>query len=53
MAIGLITPADSGATMQEDVVDAVYNVDYRSTPFVSRIGESVATNTLGRNPGYM
>jgi hypothetical protein len=32
--------------MQEDVVDAIYNVDYKSTPFISRIGESVATNTL-------
>jgi len=46
MAIGLITPMDSSATMQEDIVDAIYNVDYKSTPFVSRIGESVATNTL-------
>jgi hypothetical protein len=35
-----------GQTLQEDVVDAIYNVDYKSTPFVSRIGESVATNTL-------
>jgi hypothetical protein len=32
--------------MQEDVVNAIYNVDYRATPFTSRIGESVATNTL-------
>lgn len=46
MPIGLITPQDSAATMQEDIVDAIYNVDFRSTPFVSRIGESVATNTL-------
>lgn len=46
MAIGLITDMSQGQTMQEDVVDAIYNVDYRSTPFVSRIGESVATNTL-------
>lgn len=35
-----------GQTLQEDVVDAIYNVDYKSTPFVSSIGESVATNTL-------
>jgi hypothetical protein len=35
-----------GKTLQEDVVDAIYNVDYTSTPFVSSIGESVATNTL-------
>lgn len=46
MAIGLITSNDAGITMQEDIVDAIYNVDYKSTPFVSRIGESVATNTL-------
>lgn len=46
MAIGLITPMSQGETMQEDVVDAIYNVDYRSTPLVSRIGEGVATNTL-------
>lgn len=46
MAIGLITPNDSANTMQEDIVDAIYNVDYKSTPFVSRIGESAATNTL-------
>lgn len=46
MAIGLITDMSQGQTLQEDVVDAIYNVDYRSTPFVSRIGEGVATNTL-------
>lgn len=46
MAIGLITPMDSSNTMQEDIVDAIYNVDFKSTPFISRIGESVATNTL-------
>lgn len=46
MAIGLITSNDQGITMQEDIVDAIYNVDYKSTPFISRIGESVATNTL-------
>lgn len=44
MAIGLITYQDS--TRHEDVVDLVTNVDYKSTPFVSRIGESVATNTF-------
>lgn len=46
MAIGLTTDMAQGQTLQEDVVDAIYNVDYKSTPFVSRIGESVATNTL-------
>ena len=46
MAIGLITDMSQGQTMQEDVVSAIYNVDYRVTPFSSRIGESVATNTL-------
>lgn len=46
MAIGLTTDMSQGQTLQEDVVDAIYNVDYRSTPLVSRIGESVATNTL-------
>lgn len=46
MAIGLISDMAQGQTLQEDVVDAIYNVDYRATPFVSRIGESVATNTL-------
>lgn len=45
MPIGLITYSPD-ASMQEDVVDAIYNVDYKSTPFISRIGESVATNTL-------
>lgn len=43
MAIGLITYNDN--TRHEDVVDLVTNVDFKSTPFVSRIGESVATNT--------
>src|SRR5438874_479519 len=42
--IGLITYNDTGR--QEDVVDLVTNVDYTSTPFLSRIGESVATNTF-------
>lgn len=46
MPIGLISDMAQGQTLQEDVVDAIYNVDYRSTPFVSAIGESVATNTL-------
>lgn len=31
---------------QEDVADLIVNVDYKSTPFLSRIGESVATNTF-------
>lgn len=46
MAIGLTTDMAQGQTLQEDVVNAIYNVDYKSTPLVSRIGESVATNTL-------
>lgn len=46
MAIGLISDMAQGQTLQEDVVDAIYNVDYIATPFVSQIGESVATNTL-------
>lgn len=46
MAIGLLSDMSQGQTLQEDVVDAIYNVDYKSTPLVSRIGESVATNTL-------
>lgn len=44
MAIGLATFSPD-PSLQEDVVDAIYNVDYKSTPFISRIGESVATNT--------
>lgn len=43
MAIGLITYGD--VSRQEDVADLITNVDYKSTPFLSRIGESVATNT--------
>jgi len=43
MAIGLITYGD--VSRQEDVADLIVNVDYKSTPFLSRIGESVATNT--------
>lgn len=42
--IGLISYNDT--SRQEDVVDIVVNVDYTSTPFLSRIGESVATNTF-------
>ena len=44
MAIGLITYND--ATRKEDVVDLITNVDFKTTPFISRIGESVAMNTL-------
>lgn len=44
MPIGLITYNDS--SRMEDVVDLVTNVDFTSTPFLSTIGESVATNTL-------
>lgn len=44
MAIGLQSYGD--VSRHEDVVDLITNVDFRSTPFVSRIGESVATNTL-------
>lgn len=43
MAIGLITYGD--VSRQEDVADLIVNVDYKSTPFLSRIGESMATNT--------
>lgn len=46
MSIGLTSDMAQGQTLQEDVVDAIYNVDYKATPFVSRIGESVATNTV-------
>lgn len=42
--LGLISYNDT--SRQEDVVDIVTNVDYTSTPFLSRIGESVATNTF-------
>lgn len=44
MAIGLITYMDN--TRHEDVVDLITNVSYKSTPFMSRIGEGVAMNTL-------
>lgn len=43
MAIGLITYGD--VSRQEDVADLIVNVDFKSTPFLSRIGEAVATNT--------
>jgi hypothetical protein len=43
MAIGLITYND--VSRHEDVADLITNVDFKSTPFISRIGESVATNT--------
>lgn len=46
MAIGLITPMQAGKTMVEDVTNEVVNVDYASTPFLSSLGESEATNTL-------
>ena len=45
MAIGLITYQDT-TTRPEDVTDLITNVDFKSTPFMSSIGESVATNTL-------
>lgn len=45
MPIGLITYSPDN-TRQEDVADLITNVDFRSTPFLSRIGESVATNTF-------
>lgn len=45
MAIGLITYQDT-ATRPEDVTDLVTNVDFKSTPFISSIGESTASNTL-------
>lgn len=44
MPIGLITYND--VSRQEDVVDLVTNIDFTSTPFLSSIGESMATNTL-------
>lgn len=44
MAIGLITYDDT--TRKEDVVDLVTNVDFKSTPFISRIGRGTASNTL-------
>lgn len=44
MAIGLITYQD--ASRAEDVVDLITNVDYKNTPLLSGLGESVAQNTL-------
>lgn len=44
MPIGLITHMDT--TRPEDVKEVITNLDYTSTPFLSAIGESVATNTL-------
>jgi len=44
MPIGLITHMDT--TRPEDVRAEITNLDYSSTPFLSSIGESVATNTL-------
>lgn len=44
MAIGLITHMDT--TRPEDVNGVVNNIDYTSTPFLSAIGETSATNTL-------
>jgi hypothetical protein len=44
MAIGLITHMDT--TRPEDVNGFINNLDYTSTPFLSAIGESKATNTL-------
>lgn len=44
MAIGLITHMDTSRA--EDVVDLITNVDYKSTPFLSGLSESTASNTL-------
>lgn len=44
MAIGLNTHMDT--TRKEDVVDLVTNVDFKSTPFISMVGEGTAYNTL-------
>lgn len=44
MAIGLITYQD--ASRAEDVVDLITNVDYKNTPLLSGLQESVAYNTL-------
>lgn len=44
MAIGLITHMDT--TRPEDVNELITNLDYTSTPFLSNIGESSASNTL-------
>lgn len=44
MAIGLITHMDT--TRPEDVNGVITNLDFKSTPFLSSIGESSAANTL-------
>lgn len=44
MAIGLVTYQDN--SRQEDVADLITNVDFKSTPFLSSIGESMASNTF-------
>lgn len=44
MPIGLYTGMDQ--TRHEDVVDLITNVSYKSTPFISRIGEGMSMNTL-------
>ena len=44
MAIGLITHMDT--TRPEDVKAEITNLDYTSTPFLSSIGESMASNTF-------
>lgn len=44
MPIGLITHMD--VTRPEDVVDLVTNADFKSTPFMSSLEDSVAQNTL-------
>lgn len=44
MPIGLITHNDT-ASRPEDVVDLVTNADFKSTPFLSMLEESVAQNT--------
>lgn len=44
MAIGLITHMDT--TRPEDVKAEITNLDYTSTPFLSSIGESMASSTF-------
>lgn len=44
MPIGLITHMDT--TRPEDVSETIQNLDFASTPFMSSIGESSASNTL-------
>lgn len=45
MAMPFGTPQDT-STRPEDVVDLVTNIDYKSTPFLSMLEETTATNTL-------